>query len=510
MQRPQRHRLLQGFPPLPLMQAAIPSRPAKPPAQDDRHRLPFNLVRQADGATVDERALWLGTRKPDPGDLVEPFIDIDRSRPLIVGIIPHTQCIPHTPACGFCTFPHDAPDKRQRAAVVRSVASDIDEVVQRHGDKLAGRRVDAIYFGGGTANLSSTAEIQNLFGVLAANFNVAQAEVTLEGIPSLFASWFHAHLKALAALPARHKRISMGVQTFDRGQVERMGRQSFGDEKTVKGIIRRARQLGLTTSGDFLFALPGQTLDQMCDDVDRALDCGFDQICLYHLVLYAGLGTPWSNDAGLVGQMQAPGVVVDCWLKLRERLLAHGFVQTTLTNFEREDTHKTDRRFQYEAASFNPDVYDALGFGPLSVSTQIDYVRRRGVKLLRRKRLWATPWSGDDLYFGYEPEDLKLLWITRCLAGLALDRARYRSRFSDDVASHFPAALSVAKEGGLINVDEKTVALTPRGMFYSDSVIGTFAAERAAKLREHASGLSTQRVLEEPINLHSGVYGGMG
>ena len=508
MQRPQRHRLLQGFPPLPLMQAAIPGRSAVVPSRD---RMQYDFLRQADGAIVDARVILLErTKKPDPGDLAEPFIDIDKSRPLIVGIIPHTQCIPHTPACGFCTFPHDAPDKRQRAAVVRSVARDIEEVVERHGDKLAGRRVDAIYFGGGTANLSSTVEIQQLFNMLAGNFKVAQAEVTLEGIPSLFASWFHAHLKTLAALPARHKRISMGIQTFDRSQIERMGRQSFGDEKAVKRIVRHAHELGLTTSGDFLYALPGQTPDQMRDDVDRALDCGFDQICLYHLVLYAGLGTPWSNDAALVAEMQAPDVIVEHWLNLRDRLLAHGFVQTTLTNFERADVHQTDRRFIYEAASFNPDVYDALGFGPLSVSTQIDYARRRGVKLLRRKRLVATPWSGDDLYFGYEEEDLKLLWITRCLAGLALNRARYRSRFSDDVAEHFPAALDATMAGGLINVGEKTITLTPRGMFYSDAVSGTFAAERAAKLRAHASGVSTLGVLEEPIVLRSGLYGGMG
>jgi hypothetical protein len=47
-------------------------------------------------------------------------------------------------------------------------------------------------------------------------------------------------------------------------------------------------------------------------------------------------------------------------------------------------------------------------------------------------------------------------------------------------------------------------------MFYSDAVVGTFAAERAAKLREHASGISTQRVLAEPINFRSDLYHGMG
>lgn len=499
MQRPQRHRLLQGFPPLPLMRAATTGQPPQ-------------IVRQIDGALVniDEQAGFFLEREPKPEDLAEPFINIDKSRPLIVGIIPHTQCIPRTHACGFCTFPHDKQDKSLRAAVVRFVESDIENVIQWHGDKISGRRVDAIYFGGGTANLSSTTQIQQLFGVLANHLNVTQAEVTLEGIPSLFASWFHSHLKTLAKLPARHKRISMGIQTFDRQQLERMGRQSFGDEAMVKGIVRHAHKLGLTASGDFLFALPGQTLEQMRDDVDRAIDCGFDQICLYHLVLYAGLGTPWSNDTSLVGEMKAPDAMMEYWLDLRERLLARGFVQTTLTNFERKEIHATDRRFIYEEASFNPDVYDALGFGPLSISAHIDYVQRRGVKLMRRKRIGAPPWSGDDLYFGYEAEDLKLLWITRCLAGLSLDRARYRSRFSGDVTEHFPAAFAAAIERGLLEVDEHKVTLTPRGMFYSDSVVGTFAAERVARIRGHALGLNTLQVLEEPINLRSELYGGMG
>jgi coproporphyrinogen III oxidase-like Fe-S oxidoreductase len=499
MQRPQRHRLLQGFPPLPLMRAATKS--------------PSTLVvRQADGAVIDLEGKILGFTKhqPEPGDLTEPFINIDRSRPLIVGLIPHTQCIPRTPACGFCTFPHDAQNKSQRAAVVRSVQEDISNVVEWHGDKLRGRRVDAIYFGGGTANLSSVSEIQRLFELLTTHFNVAPAEVTLEGIPSLFASWFHAHLKALAKLPVRHKRISMGIQTFDPLQIERMGRQSFGDEKLVKGIVRQAHDLGLTASGDFLFALPGQTLEQMRDDVDRAIDCGFDQICLYHLVLSPGVGTPWSQDSSLVGEMKKPGVIVNYWLDLRERLLKHGFVQATLTNFEREEIHQTARRFIYEEASFDPDVYDALGFGPLSISTQLDFTRLRGVKLMRRKRVGALPWSGDDLYFGYELEDLKLLWITRCLAGLSLDRARYRSRFSGDVEEHFPAALAATMEAGLIYVDKTSIMLTPRGMFYSDAVVGTFAAERAPKLREDALGLNTRRVLEEPIDFRSDLYLGMG
>ncbi len=469
------------------------------------------VVRQADGGIVDaSKYVGVIEHRPKPGELAEPFLEIDKTRRLIIGIIPHTQCIPRQPACGFCTFPHDPQDKRQRAQVIRSASHDIGFAVESHGDRLYGRQVDAIYFGGGTANLASPAEIENLFKRLESSFYVAQAEVTLEGIPSLFASWFHGHLRSLAKLPARHKRISMGIQTFDRPQLERMGRESFGDEQSIKGIVRHAHDLGLTTSGDFLFALPGQTLEAMRDDVDRAIACDLDQICLYHLVLYAGLGTPWSEDPKLVGQMQEPVVIANYWLDLRERLLRNGFVQTTLTNFERAAVNQSDRRFVYERAGFNPEAYDVLGFGPLSISTFLDFKQNRGVKLMRRKRVKTLPWSGDDLYFGYESEDLKLLWITRRLAGLSIDRTRYRNHFAGDVTEHFAAAIQATVEAGLLDIGDQKIALTPLGMFYSDAVIGTFAAERTAKHREQAAGLNTMKILKEPINLHSEIYTGMG
>lgn len=499
MKRPQRHRLLQGFPPVPLMQIAAKS------------ESPF-AVRQADGGIVNTSNRYgrPNELQPKPEDLAAPFLELDKTRRLIIGIIPHTQCIPRHPACGFCTFPHDPQDKRQRNHVVNSVSQDIHFIARAHKDQLDGRRVDAIYFGGGTANLATAAEIQSIFNPLAAYFYVADAEVTLEGIPSLFTSWFHAHLRSLSKLPVRQKRISMGIQTFDRPQLERMGRESFGDEKAIKGIVRHAHDLGLTTSGDFLFALPGQILEAMRDDVDRALACGLDQICLYQLVLYAGLGTPWSEDPNLVAQMQEPGVVADYWLDLRERLLRNGYVQTTLTNFERADVNQSDRRFVYERAGFNPETYDALGFGPLSISTFLNFKQSRGVKLLRRKRVRSLPWSGDDLYFGYGSEDLKLLWITRRLAGLSIDRMRYRNNFGGDITEHFDAALKATVEAGLLDLGEQKITLTPRGMFYSDAIVGTFAAERAAKLRVQAAGLNTMTILKEPINLRSEIYSGMG
>src|SRR5579859_5853233 len=110
MQRPQRHRLLQGYPMAPVMNAV--------------------------SAAYDP----LADLDPDP------------TRALLVGVLPHTFCNPKVKGCGFCTFPHDKLDKPLMRRTIAQVAREI-ELVTRH-PQLRGRRVEAVYVGGGTANLT--------------------------------------------------------------------------------------------------------------------------------------------------------------------------------------------------------------------------------------------------------------------------------------------------------------------------------------------------------------------
>jgi coproporphyrinogen III oxidase-like Fe-S oxidoreductase len=59
----------------------------------------------------------------------------------------------------------------------------------------------------------------------------------LEGVPALFRSLFAGPFEAFLGMPARHRRISMGVQTFDPDALRRMGRQGFGDRATVAKVV---------------------------------------------------------------------------------------------------------------------------------------------------------------------------------------------------------------------------------------------------------------------------------
>lgn len=529
MARPQRHRLLQGFPAVPAMSVAVPV--ASSPLER-----PPRIVRSFDGAALDvgfdEAAAELKRGKPAPVQISESdppeqrarleahntqtavrwleeeprlraivdggrrdeasWLNIDRSRDLIIGVIPHTQCVPRREACGFCTFPHDVANQTARARSVDAVARDA-RTVGAH-EALRGRKVHAVYLGGGTANLSSPDELGRLLSELRSAFVLDDAELTLEGTPALFDGWFSSHLKSLSKQAVAHRRISMGVQTFDPRFLTLMGREKFGDAALVKKLARKCRDLEITTSADLLFNLPGQTVEQMEHDVDTAISAGLDQICLYHLVLYEGLGTPWSKDAALVKAMPDNRRASEHWLALRERLLRAGYEQSTLTNFERSDVKAGPKRFRYEAASFAPDRTDAIGFGPLSLTTFVDWPQRRGLKLLRRKSVKPAAWSGQDLAYRYDDVGLRLLFLTRSLATTRVELSRYTALFGTSLHDEFGAALDAARDEGLLSVDSSTVSLTPLGMFYADAVVSTLAQGRT---QQGGDGVHTSDLLKE-------------
>lgn len=536
--RPQRHRLLQGFPAVPAMV------PAADLDEEDAalslwQRHDGALVRGVDGALVDrrfaqataglateprplqpmgespeqrrwleqahaardaERARW--RRVVARGDRSAPrLFDVDATRDLIVGVMPHTQCVAQRESCGFCTFPYDPANQRGRRDMMSAVAENILGLTREA--PLTGRKVEAIYFGGGTANLAEPEGIARLVEVLGRHLRIADAELTLEGTPHLFEGLFFSHLKSLAALPVGRRRISMGLQTFDEGFLRLMGRERFGGAALVQKLVRRCRKLDIATSGDLLFNLPGQTPAQMERDVDIAVGVGLDQICLYHLVLYPDLGTPWSRDPALLAQVPDNARACDQWMLLRERLMASGYTQSTLTNFERVDVG--ERRFRYEPASFSVERTDGVGFGPLSLTTFVNPAQGRGLKLLRRKDLGAPPWSGGDLRFEYDAAGLRLLFLTRGLAKTRVERAVYQRLFGTELRDDFPEALQAVVQEGLATLDEGALALTPKGMFYADAVVSLLALGASAAV---GAGVHTRDLLGE--RPRAGDYVGMG
>jgi oxygen-independent coproporphyrinogen-3 oxidase len=434
----------------------------------------------------------LAAAMPDATDFA-PHADVAfnrAGRALVVGVLPHPFCNPAVTGCGFCTFPHQPGGSAKTADIVKQVRREIELRLFTQMNDFLGRPVTALYFGGGTANLTEPAAFGELCDDLA-HLNLKGAEVTLEGVPAYFLKGKPRLLDLMREkLGARQYRLSMGIQTFDEARLAEMGRAAFGTPDTFRQVVELGHDLGFTMSADLLFNLPGQTLDQMKDDLRRALDIGLDHLGLYHLVLFRGLGTPWAKDADLLADLPENERAADNWCALRELLCARGFTQTSLTNFEQGRYRHRAERYQYEECGFRPDEYEAIGFGPSAISYAATKDFAFGLKTMNP--VGAVEY-GDAVEAGtrvwnkafvYRPLDQKVLWLTRRLAALDIDRARYRSLFGTDVLDDFGAEIAAARAAGLLDVEPDALRPTPRGMFYADSVAAVLASPAIRARRE--------------------------
>ena len=455
MSKPQRHRLLHGFP----LAAAMPF------ASDEVRKL-------SDAA--DER--------------FAPQHDPDRE--LLVGVLPHSFCNPKIAGCGFCTFPHENFSSLKAAAVVNGVIREIESRMTS-APHLIGRSIHGLYFGGGTANLTPAIPFRNLCRKLNQVFDLQQAEVTLEGVPAYFLNRKPLLLDILPQeLAARHFRISMGVQTFSRSRLEQMGRLAFGGPEVFAEVVTNAHARGMTVSADLLFNLPGQSLSEMKDDVSQAVNLGLDQICLYHLVLFRGMAAPWARDARLLASLPENETASRNWEALREHLMAQGYRQTTLTNFERGDLQNDSRRYLYELMSFQPDRFDMLGFGPSGISCTEHTARSTALKTMNPESaaeyLQAVQQGGTvwNRYYEFASGDLGLLHATRQLSALRIDRRRYQEALGSDVCNDSAQEVETLGRAGLLDVTSAAVSLTTRGMFYADSVAAVLAHRQLGRGRD--------------------------
>ncbi|HWR98682.1 MAG TPA: coproporphyrinogen-III oxidase family protein, partial [Candidatus Methanoperedens sp.] len=146
------------------------------------------------------------------------------------------------------------------------------------GCPQAGRRVETLFFGGGTPSLLSGAQLARLLGAVRAVFAVAPgAEITLEANPGTLDAGKAAAWRALGVT-----RVSLGVQSLDDALLARIGRRHTAREARAAYDLLRAA--GCENVGiDLIHGLPGQTPALWRRDLAAAIALGPEHLSLYAL-----------------------------------------------------------------------------------------------------------------------------------------------------------------------------------------------------------------------------------
>lgn len=176
--------------------------------------------------------------------------------------------------CPYCDFnSHEAlaelPEQRYLDALIADLEASLP--------LIWGRTVHSIFIGGGTPSLFSPQAIDRLLGDIRARLRLEpDCEITLEANPGTFEKD-----RFRAFRSAGVTRLSVGVQSFDDRHLKALGR--VHDRAQAIAAVEEAAQAFDTFNLDIMYALPGQTLKNLEQDMAQALALQPPHISIYHL-----------------------------------------------------------------------------------------------------------------------------------------------------------------------------------------------------------------------------------
>ena len=182
--------------------------------------------------------------------------------------------------CPYCDFnSHQLKSAHPDASYIDALIRDFEIEMPR----LAGRRVDTVFFGGGTPSLFQPEDFARLLKALRARIAFAQAaEITLEANPGTIERG-----RFVGYAEAGINRVSLGAQSFDARALKALGRiHSADDTHRAVEELRTARLDNFNL--DLMYALPQQTLDEAFQDVRIACSLGPAHISYYQLTIEPG------------------------------------------------------------------------------------------------------------------------------------------------------------------------------------------------------------------------------
>ncbi|MFZ6847302.1 radical SAM family heme chaperone HemW [Undibacterium sp. RuRC25W] len=205
-------------------------------------------------------------------------------------------CVKKCPYCDFNS--HEVKGTFDEDGYLRALRADLESSLPL----IWGRKIYSVFIGGGTPSLMSATGLDRLMSDIRTLLPIdGAAEITMEANPGTFEMEKFRSYKESGI-----NRLSIGIQSFNSQHLAKLGRIHNGDE--AKRAIEIARTHFDNFNLDLMFALPGQTLEEVKTDVETALAFAPPHLSLYHLTLepntYFAKFPPVIPDDDLSAEMQ--------------------------------------------------------------------------------------------------------------------------------------------------------------------------------------------------------------
>ncbi len=362
--------------------------------------------------------------------------------------------------CGYCAF-NSNKGKVVPAEYISSLLKEMKWASDLYS--LRGFDVDSIYFGGGTPSLLESDDVGIIMDCLTRIFNVeTEAEVTLEINP---ATADKAKLRSYRLTGIN--RASIGVQSFNNRYLKVLGRVHNGSdaEKSVNDAVEAGFD---NISIDLIFAIEGQSLSDLIEDLKNGLSLGPKHISLYLLSLEEG--TPLFRTAKKGIYTPVDDISQEALFCAASGFLGdNGFIRYETSNYAKEGCESIHNT-KYWAG----DTY--LGFGAGAHSYLNDAGWGMRFWNIKAPELYVNQINLNEL----PVEGINLLTREQAIMETVFTSLRMKKGLRNDLIKKkfdMDAFEIVSKKAinslpdGIVTVDKEGIKITKEGALIADEIV---------------------------------------
>ena len=342
--------------------------------------------------------------------------------------------------CNYCDFCKFLKNKEWIDKYLISLESEIKTLYK-------GEILNTLYIGGGTPSCLNKEELSKLFNVLN-TFRLNKTyeftfECNIENITGELLTFLKNN---------RVNRISIGVETFNDKYLEFLNRHHT--KESAINTINLVKKYFDNINVDLMYAIPGETLEELESDIDILLDLDIPHISTYSLIIEENtklyIDKTKYIDEDLDSDMY--NLIID---KLK------GFNHYEVSNFS-----KVGYESKHNLTYWNNDEYYGFGCGASGYIDNIRYDNTRSIThyidgkyLLDSNELSKEETISNEFILGL-----------RKMSGI--NKNTFKSKYNIDIKS-IDTVNKLLKENKLIE-DETNIFINPKYIYTSNYILEEF------------------------------------
>ncbi|MGE7692920.1 radical SAM family heme chaperone HemW [Lysinibacillus sp. NPDC094177] len=365
--------------------------------------------------------------------------------------------------CNYCDFNKFYFKNQPVDEYIEMLGKEMELATKKYPESF--KQIETIFLGGGTPTALTSKQLGKLLELIRAYIPMDNVtEFTSEANPDELSE---AKLQAL--FDGGVNRLSMGVQSFDQELLKKIGRTHSNNH--VYETIALAKKVGFRNiSLDLMYGLPGQTMAQWKDTLEKAFALDLPHFSAYSLIVEPK--TIFYNQF-TKGKLHLPteDFEADMYDVLMNQMEAHGLQQYEISNFAQSGFSSRHNKIYWEN-----DEYAGFGAGAHGYLAGVRYSNHGPLK----KYMDAV--SAGELPIVYEHDVTKnekreeqMFLGLRKTEGIS--HTIYEEKFNESMQKHYTHVIEKLVSEGLLEHDTIGIRLTRKGRFVGNEVFQQFLLE---------------------------------